>query len=69
MPSSVILRMDYLKDITTLRVTFVSGKVYDYIDVPEEIFMAMKTSRSKGIFFNEHIKGHYSFRKVDETKA
>lgn len=66
MPSSVVLRMHYYADTATLRITFTSGKVYDYEHVPEEVYIAMKTSASKGIFFNDHIKGKYSFKKVDE---
>lgn len=38
--------------------------VYDYKNVPEEIYMALISSGSKGIFFNKHIKGSYKFKKV-----
>jgi hypothetical protein len=42
----------------------VSGMVYEYKDVPEEVFNAFKTSGSKGTYLNRHIKGHYAFKKV-----
>jgi len=38
--------------------------VYDYKDVPEAVYLAMKSSGSKGIYLNKHIKGHYDFEKV-----
>ncbi len=38
--------------------------VYDYKNVPEEIYMALISAGSKGIFFNKHIKGNYKFKKV-----
>jgi hypothetical protein len=38
--------------------------VYDYKDVPEEVYKAMKTSGSKGIYLNTHIKGNYKFEKI-----
>ena len=66
MPSSVVLKIDYDADATTLRITFVSGKIYAYENVPEATYVAMKSAFSKGIFFNDHIKGKYSFKKVGE---
>ena len=59
--------MHYDKDTATLRVIFVSGLVYDYKNVPEEVYHAMKTSGSKGTYLNKHIKGHYEYEKVAET--
>ena len=56
--------MNYNADTSTLRVTFVSGMVYEYKDVPEEIYIAMKTSGAKGIYLNQHIKGKYPFEKI-----
>lgn len=64
MPSSVIKEMEYDKTKNILRIGFVSGMIYDYLDVPEEIFSAMRSAQSKGTFFNEHIKPHYSFRRI-----
>lgn len=64
MPSSVVQSMRYNPDTHTLRIRYVSGIVYDYKDVPEEVFEAMKAAGSKGRFLNQHIKGHYDFVKV-----
>jgi hypothetical protein len=64
MPSSVVAAIKYDVSSSALRIIFVSGKVYDYKDVPEEVYTAMKTSVSKGIFFNEHIKGKYEYEKI-----
>ncbi|HXS36492.1 MAG TPA: KTSC domain-containing protein [Flavipsychrobacter sp.] len=64
MPSSVIAAMDYYPSSSTLRITFVSGTVYDYKHVPESIFKKMKAFTSKGTFFNQQIKGKYDFEKV-----
>ena len=64
MPSSVVASIQYDHDSSTLRVTYVSGLVYDYKDVPEKVFVAMKTSFSKGAFLNRHIKGKYQFEKI-----
>ena len=64
MPSTVIASMDYNLENGTLRVTFTSGMIYDYKDVPEEVYIAMKTSGAKGIYLNQHIKGKYKFEKI-----
>ena len=56
--------MNYNAETATLRVTFVSGVIYDYKNVPEEVYVAMKTSGAKGIYLNQHIKGKYEFEKI-----
>jgi len=64
MPSSVIASIEYNALSSTLRVIYVSGTVYDYKNVPEQVYVAMKTSFSKGAFLNRHIKGRYAFEKA-----
>ena len=64
MPSTVIQSYRYLTDERRLRITYLSGAVYDYIDVPPEVYAEMKATLSKGTFLNKQIKGHYSFEKV-----
>ena len=64
MPSSVVSSFTYNAKVCTLTIIFVSGMVYNYKKVPQEIYDAMKTSTSKGIYFNRHIKGKYDFEKV-----
>jgi len=64
MPSSVVARMHYNPETSVLKVVFVSGMVYEYRNVPAEVFAAFKTSGSKGTYLNRHIKGHYPFKRV-----
>jgi hypothetical protein len=63
MPSTVINSYTYDADKKILQIKFVSGLVYNYIDIPEHVYLAMKDSRAKGIFFNQHIKDKYQFEK------
>jgi hypothetical protein len=65
MPSSVVAAIRYDVPSSTLRVIYVSGKVYDYKNVPEKIYKEMKTATSKGEFLNKHIKPKYEFEKID----
>lgn len=65
MPSSVVDRIVYIEAKSALRITFVSGLVYEYRDVPEKVYQEMKAASSKGTYFNQHIKGHYAFKKLN----
>jgi len=40
--------------------------IYDYKNVPEQIYTAMKTAFSKGTFLNKYVKARYEFEKVDK---
>lgn len=66
MPSSVVQRYTYNRDTGTLRVVFVSGMIYDYKNVPEEVYNAMKAATSKGQFLNFYIKPLYSYEKISD---
>jgi hypothetical protein len=63
MPSTVIAGFEYDSASAILRVRFLSGAVYEYLEVPPELYEAMKAYREKGIFLNKFIKGKYAFRK------
>jgi hypothetical protein len=64
MPSSVIQRFQYDKKKRCLQVVFVSGAVYNYENVPQALYEAMKTAKSKGEFLNHRVKPAFSYRKV-----
>ena len=64
MPSSVVSTMSYDPSTSTLRIVFVSGMIYEYKNVPEDIYVAMKTSGAKGIYLNKHVKGKFQFEKI-----
>jgi KTSC domain-containing protein len=64
MPSAVIAGYDYdvIKEILTVR--YHSGKIYNYLGVPEKVYREMRATMVKGIFFNRNIKGKYRFEQV-----
>jgi hypothetical protein len=64
MPSSVIRRFSYDEPQRRLRVTFTSGDVYDYFDVPSEVESAFRAAFSKGRFFASDIRDRYPFERV-----
>ena len=68
MPSTVISRYTYDPAKRILRVVFVTGLIYDYKNVPQEVYNEMKMSFSKGTYLNKYIKGVYPFQKVPNLK-
>jgi len=67
MPSSVILNIGYNKATSVLTIKFISGKAYEYLNVPESIYQNLKSASSKGSYFNLHIKHSYVFRKLNAS--
>jgi lysyl-tRNA synthetase class 2 len=63
-PSTVIAKIEYDELCQELIVTFVSGKKYVYQPVPHEIYIRFASSRSKGTFFNEHIRDRYNYSPI-----
>lgn len=65
MPSSVIDYFTYNETSHRLRVFFLSGIAYDYMNVPRDKYEKLRHAISKGKFLNKHIKGKYPFEKVE----
>ena len=64
MPSTVIAKTIYDIPHKILRVIFLSGAIYDYLNVPEDVYEEMEKAFSKGEFLNTHIKNHFTFKKI-----
>ena len=65
MPSSVIRNFNYDPETKSLKITFVTGLVYCYKNVPKSIFKLFRASVSKGRYFNFFIKDKFKFQKVN----
>ncbi len=65
MPSSVVTSINYDLAKQILYVSFVSGDVYAYKDVPEKVYKDFKASISKGTFLNRMIKRFFKAEKID----
>jgi hypothetical protein len=64
MPSTVIRDFSYNVATRQLVVTFVTGRVYAYADVPPDVHNAFRASGSKGRFFNLEIRDNYDCREI-----
>ncbi|AXY77621.1 KTSC domain-containing protein [Paraflavitalea soli] len=64
MPSTVIAHIEYDPVQELLKIAFRSGSIYEYQQVPETVYAAMKQYREKGVYLNKFIKGKYTFKKL-----
>jgi len=64
MPSSVIAGIRYDGERKRLVVNFVTGRVFEYIDVPPDVARAIRSAFSKGTFFNTYIRDRYDHREL-----
>lgn len=69
MPSSVIGWFRYDEARRILRVTFTSGEIYEYDDVPPEVVASLKAAPSQGRFFGADIRDRYAFRRVTDSST
>lgn len=61
--SSTLHDVAYDTERRRLVLTFVSGSVYEYADVPATVARDLLQAESKGRYFNEHIREQYRFSK------
>ena len=54
----------YHTEVKTLTITFKNDSIYEYYDVPWEIFTKLRMSDSQGKFFNAKISRVYKYKKV-----
>ncbi len=64
MPSTVIAGIQYDAERQRLAVRFVTGRVYEYIDVPPHVARAFRSAFAKGTYFNTYIRERYDFREL-----
>ena len=67
MPSTVIAGFEYDARTERLVVTFVTGRIYEYVDVPVETYRGFRSAFAKGRFFNEQIRDRYDCRELTRT--
>ena len=54
--SSNVASIGYDRDSSTLEIEFVSGSIYQYLNVPESIFTGLMNAPSKGSFLDQFVK-------------
>ncbi|NJL39484.1 MAG: KTSC domain-containing protein [Leptolyngbyaceae cyanobacterium SM1_4_3] len=57
--SSAILEIGYDESTQQMKIKFKQGKAYDFCQVPKHIFQELLESKSKGTYYNNHIRDNY----------
>jgi hypothetical protein len=62
--SSVLDAVGYTR---VLELHFDSGRIYQYYDVPDEVYEGMLSAESKGRYFNAHIRDKYPYQEIERV--
>ena len=63
--SSNIHKISYDRDDEILRLTFHSGAVYEYYDVPKKVYAQLMKVKSKGKFCHRNIYWDYHYERIE----
>lgn len=62
--SSNVTSIGYDEETSTLEIEFHSGAIYQYFDVPFQVYSDLMSASSKGQYIAQFIKGYYRYVKV-----
>ena len=62
--SSMMASVGYDRARKTLEIEFQTGDIYEYLDVPRDVFRGLLDAGSKGRFFHAEIDGVYAFAQI-----
>jgi hypothetical protein len=62
--SSNLSRIRYDENSNTLEIEFQGGRVYQYFDVPVQVFEGLRNAASLGQYFSQNIKGYYRYARI-----
>ena len=65
--SSVLRSYAYDPESKVFEVKLVSGEIYQYYDVPQELYDWFLKAKSKGVYYNTVIKPGRKFDKIEEN--
>ncbi len=66
--SSTIKAIGYLSTSRLMYVQFKRGDLYEYKDVPIDVYHALMSADSKGKYLGNHIRDRFEFKKVDRIR-
>ena len=62
--STSIVSIGYDENSQTLEIEFKNSNVYQYFDVPKNLYDDLISAPSQGQFLTQNIKGNYRYSKV-----
>lgn len=67
--SSSIHHVGYDPESQRLLLEYEGGRLYEYLDVPEDVYVDLMQAASMGRFVNYAIKPHYHYHEIDKRPA
>ncbi len=67
--SDAIHAIGYDADVSVLEIIFSNGSIYQYRNVPREVYEQLMASPSKGNYFQDNIRGEFEFWQMDAETA
>ena len=65
--STVLQAVDYHSQLVLLDLEFRSGVVYRYFGVPAQTYAQFMLARSKGAYFNSHIRNRFAYAQAENV--
>ena len=62
--SSNLASVGYDATTQTLEIEFLSRSIYQYYNVPENMYTQLRTAGSKGKFFHQYIRNAYPYSRI-----
>ena len=62
--SSNLASIGYDAENEILEVEFKHGGIYQYFDVPENVYDELMNADSHGVYFSANIRNNYEFEKI-----
>ena len=62
--SKAIIAVEYDDARQHLDIELTTGRTYRYLDVPPETYAAFLAAKSKGRYYNDHIRDVYLYERV-----
>jgi len=67
--SSSIHHVGYDRDTQRLFLDYEGGRLYEYFDVPDDVYVRLMKATSIGRFVNYAIKRHYHYKEIQHRPA
>ena len=62
--SSSLAEIGYDGSTETMEVCFKNGRIYQYFDVPQDVYDEMRTAESPGGYLSSEVKGRFRYARV-----
>lgn len=62
--SSNLASVGYESETQTLEIEFNHGGVYQYFDVPKNVYEELMNADSHGVYFSANIRNDYEYQKM-----